>query len=558
MEPFDAITEEDKEFMKLYIKEYGGAEIYDLKPIFKCWNKNKRTLFKGFGNKLRISIPVEIKRNTKQYYEQLQKLYTPVALYDHEEAQEFLRELRHRPDYLCGYYQNEFLGSVIEHILKNYHWKMADTFLRLISYTNVESGKTCREYCFPGLITVGQGVKIAKAIQKVLKAINYSRMDLFEEWRNAISNLNSNKTIKTNMVFSIHPIDYMTMSDNNCNWTSCMSWQSNGAYSVGTLEMMNSNVAVVAYLESKTPFNVFDMTVAPNKFWRALMFVHRDILLIGKNYPYQSEEISKRALQELSLILKENLDWSYSFQNQLYKDLRFGSNDFVREKLSRYKMKYKGRETRHKIICYTHLMYNDMIEDSFCSYWCYRNKPKRTLFLNLSGPATCLCCGEPIHEKWDRASEVDCNRKLCRDCLDGACDHCGKVIQKGFYQEYYRIPTINKRTPVRVCKDCALNEYRYSVYFNKFCSYESINAQYYNKVVLFDDSQNKITIPHWAVLGLEAGKVSYYDRIPSYINSCDTEFSLRWLKNCGKTREDLRNCTETIKVKEEMLDEYCK
>lgn len=437
MQPFDKLTQENIEFIKAYINDYAEVCVEDLRPILKTWNKSKRTLFKVFGGELQVKIPVEVPRNTIIYSKQLREIYNPYTIRTTWDMEDFLHG-----NYAKTIIKNKFVYEAINFIIKETKRDLGTVkdFTRLFSHSNVEEGKTLCDYNFPYYnLTIRQGTKIAKAIQRILKTANYPDMHLFEEWRNAISNLNSNRSIKANLVLSINPIDYMTMSDNNCDWSSCMSWINSGMYSIGTVEMMNSNVAVVAYLESKVPYEVCGMT-APNKSWRALLFVHKDIMIVGKNYPYNHEGLCKVALYHMSKLVKDNLNWDYSFKDQLYRDLRyFDSNDFVRFRLSRDKMRYKfqfkdgqrSRAARHKIICYTRLMYNDMLADHDACYWCYRNKVDKTLFLNLSGRATCMCCGEYMYDNDEFASQEDCNTKVCSSCRRrNRCVSCHKIYQQ--------------------------------------------------------------------------------------------------------------------------------
>ena len=435
MQPFDKLTNENIDFIKAYINSYANAKVDDLRPVLNVWNKNKRTLFKALGGELQVKIPIEVPRNTLIYHNQLNKIYYSYPITTVYEMCDFLES-----NYIKNTIRNEFVSGAIEYLIKETNdINTVRSFSRMLSHTNVEEGKTVRDYEFPHYnLTIRQGTKIAKAIQRVLKVAKYPDMHLFEDWRNAISNLNANRSVKANLVLSINPIDYMTMSDNNCDWSSCMSWTRDGMYSTGTIEMMNSNVAVVAYLESDTPYEVCGM-FAPNKSWRALLFVHKDIMIVGKNYPYYHEGLCQTALYHMSKLVKHNLNWDYSFKNQLYHDLiHFESNEFVRADLSRQKMRYKSRyqdgkwthTNRHKILCYTRLMYNDMICDRETSYWCYRNKVDKTLFLNLSGRATCMCCGEYIYDEWDSPRNEDCTLKVCHHCRNNNhCVYCNKVYQ---------------------------------------------------------------------------------------------------------------------------------
>ena len=54
-----------------------------------------------------------------------------------------------------------------------------------------------------------------RAIRKILEYFEFPFMDTFNQWRDDISVINTDKEINGELVFSIHPIDFMTMSDNN-------------------------------------------------------------------------------------------------------------------------------------------------------------------------------------------------------------------------------------------------------------------------------------------------------------------------------------------------------
>jgi hypothetical protein len=200
--------------------------------------------------------------------------------------------------------------------------------------------------------------------------------------------------------------------------------------------------------------------------------VHKDIIIVGKNYPYYHEGLCQAALREMGKLVKENLNWHYSFKNQPYQDMmRFDSNEFVRFDLSRMRMMHKldkrtytWSKNRHKIICYTRMMYNDMICDHESIYWCYRNKVEKTLFLNLSGRATCVCCGEYIFDKWENPRNEEGSAKICNECLyHRSCTHCSKVYQR----------------PELHLVEIVLNGGRYSSHERHLCKNELDKVRYY-------------------------------------------------------------------------------
>ena len=72
MEIFDRITPKEQETIKNYIRMYAGvAESAPLNQVLQVWNKQKRTLYKGLGKRLRVRIPVEIPRNALYYQKEL-------------------------------------------------------------------------------------------------------------------------------------------------------------------------------------------------------------------------------------------------------------------------------------------------------------------------------------------------------------------------------------------------------------------------------------------------------------------------------------------------------
>ena len=452
MQPFDLLTDEDKELIKEYCISYASVEPSSVEEVLSAWNKNKKKLLKIFGNQLRISIPIEVETNQNNMMNKYKRLYLPLNLFDSHDVLSYKKDIRN----------HDFINSLGLWLKDTYEYGKMQTvkqIVELTKYYNYEIGKTNRTYIFNGGKTgkdlkIPAGTKILRAFRKVLEYYNFPYMDDFEKWRDDLSVISTDKKIKSELVFSIHPIDFMTMSDNRCGWTSCMSWINHGGYSTGTIEMLNSNLAVVVYLKSKDinfTFNDFDI---PNKSWRALMFVHKNILLIGKHYPYQSEIIAKTALDEFQKILKRNIGWTYQYKNQKYFDmLRSYNNHYVKCELSRLK--------EHKIFTYTNIMYNDILEDHSTDYWCCRNYVKKSLYLNLSGKATCMCCGKPI-DKYGY-DEIDTTNKFCIDCYNKfGCLWCRRVSK---HNEFVTVMMKTYRKPLKekICVDCLQNDYYFDI-----------------------------------------------------------------------------------------------
>lgn len=449
MRPIDLLTDEDKQLIVEYSTSYASVEPSSVEEVLFAWNKNKKQLLKVFGNQLRISIPIEVEADQKHLKQRYRALYYPLSMFDEFDFTHFEPDPRNHP----------FMNTLGQWMRDNYANNMMTYFkgiIDLTKYCHCESGKTLTEHIFRHGrngkdLKIPAGTKTMRAIRKALEYYNFPYMEMFDQWRDELSVVFTDKNIKSNMVFSIHPIDYMTMSDNRCGWTSCMSWISRGGYSTGTIEMMNSDVAIVVYLESTADNFIFNGHKIPNKSWRTLAFIHKDILLIGKHYPYQSELLAKTALRELQKIIKDNVGWTYQYKEQLYLDLiNSHNNRYVKENMER-------RKHEHKIFTYMNIMYHDMIQDHDTKYWCCRNYVKKSLYLNLSGKATCMCCGEPIDK--DGFDDIDTSHKCCEDCMrEYGCPNCRQVSKN---RKTTRVKIRNHWGASTLCRchDCLTNDF---------------------------------------------------------------------------------------------------
>lgn len=463
MEVFDTLTPEDKETIKDYISIYAGAEVANLHITLNEWNKNKKTLYKALGHNLRVKIPIEIKKSEYEFHRELSKVYRQIfppyrAMYDSYTTAIDLANSKIA--------NNEKLSLVDDIILflrdLNKNGKISLNAITcvgwLFNYDNIRHEYinsfppfTTDKYCFKfnnREMTIKLGQKIIKTIQKVLNFYGYDMSNgLFEEFRNKVSNITTSSNIKSNLVLSIHPIDYMTMSDNNCGWSSCMSWKSNGSYSDGTIEMMNSNMVVVAYLESDKQF-IVNNHIIPNKSWRMLLYVHKNILVAGKSYPYHNSELDKKALEELYKLVNKNLKWDYKYKKQEYRDLY----SYLPNEENQINIHWISK--KQIVIVTGHAMYNDLLEDKDSIYLCYRNIPKKGIVLNASGKNTCLVCGLQHYGTT--------SKKICNSCKENySCRECHNSDPNKKHFKISAVDNDNYRIyEVNICERC-IDDYRW-------------------------------------------------------------------------------------------------
>lgn len=243
------------------------------------------------------------------------------------------------------------------------------------------------------------GAKLLKVLSKILDFYDFPEdtKRLYEDYRIKHSQILNEKNIKGELCLSIHPLDYITMSMNECGWRSCMAWDDEGEYRRGTVEMMNSDCVVVAYLKSSV-----NMSNGWNsKRWRELFIVNRDLILGIKGYPFWSSSLELEVLK-----------WLKELSPATYDDKLYTLED------GRYVI-----DTDLEIFPETEAMYNDIYakHNLYLAPWLL-DEDQYTI--NYSGASQCLACGSC--DKWfDSESYL-----ACEDCYEVYhCYNCGDPFE---------------------------------------------------------------------------------------------------------------------------------
>ena len=477
MRAYDALGQYDKLAIRKYIEVYGNVEVSNdrLGVVLYEWNKSKSFLFsKVFDGQLRRKFKLTTAIDRSEMLEHLKKTYhVPYLVHTVESLDSYL--VYHSDDT----YGNPLVYNVIKYIRELIDripkldplpltvedcLHMSRVFIHLIKYDNIISNSVDQQWTYSYPLfdkqhvhtrIVRRGSKTIKAVRTFLIDIGFDQMDLFDSWRNKLSEVTTIKEKTCDFVLSIHPIDFMTMSDNDCNWTSCMSWN-DGEYSNGSVEMMNSPFVVIGYTESEDkPECKRGGYSIPNKSWRCLFYVSKELILSGKAYPYNNPTISGKGIELLQEMVGDafgdgnyygeierydDMDWYYShydgnslssyetivedinessdgwtgfdFEDE-YEDERYDEEDESLEDFCERRLK---EELDGKCIIYTgDFMYNDLFEDSGYGYLCAKKVGLSGLHgLDFSGACTCMCCGTPIYLS-DVSSSTD---KFCFECKD--------------------------------------------------------------------------------------------------------------------------------------------
>lgn len=426
MNIFEKISENDRAQISDYIESFGGFDATSLSlkaplnHILRFWDKNKEDLFKVFGGELILTKKVSFNKPTRVLEDDVANMigwggagHTFYVNFDNWARS--TANADHRYDLMALMYCETLAANIYSGI----------------SFSiPTPDGHT---------LAINSGCKVSKVLGKIASNFNLGG---YEEFRLAHSLCLNQKQLKGELCVSIHPLDYMTMSDNECGWDSCMNWRGPGDYRQGTVEMMNSPYVVVAYLKASEDMETCCGWNWNNKKWRQLFIVTPHIITGIRQYPYNSDELNGITLKWLRELAEKNGAWGpYEENAVIVRNNNF--NTFAS----------LGRDVYLSFS--TRFMYNDFYNEhlSFIS----ADIPS-DYHLCFSGESECMQCGEDIscYDECDMESScLTCNEcehiVWCSECgervdaseiinIDGArvCEYC--------YGEHYRECAICEET----------------------------------------------------------------------------------------------------------------
>ena len=272
-------------------------------------------------------------------------------------------------------------------------------FQELLDISTLQSGTY--EYmsftlCYEGrTLKIRTGTRLLKVLHRIVSFLRVPVLeDLLKEFEKEYSVALSNKEIEGNLCVSIHPLDYLTMSDNAAHWTTCTSVRTRGDKRIGTIEMMNSPYVIVAYIEDPKSSMTIGVNDWNNKLWRELILVTSKTMINIKGYPYYNDTLSQAALE------------------------------FVNEILGNYKDSGRTLTIDDNIYPLTEYMYNDFFTPNTNHYvWLQKDSewPDCSYIIDYAGITQCLWCGQKMEVEADNRETM-----ICDDCLGIVyCSCCG-------------------------------------------------------------------------------------------------------------------------------------
>ena len=440
MTPFEKLTAEEKSLIHSYISCYAPYNHTsccmsdDLGYILRHWNDEKENyLFNLFGGELIVSKQIKYEKDVSELAKEISdKMFNgsidnPMRIF-YDNFHSYINKVC---DWSTSCLCDRLLSSKILAANKTNH---SDFIIRIKNLDNEEK-----------IFSVPKGCKPVKVLGKIAEWCN---IEGFEEFRIAHSQILNQKAISGNLCLSIHPMDYMTMSDNGSGWSSCMSWTERGGYRQGTVEMMNSNCTIVAYItasESYVP--ICGEMPWNNKKWRSLVVCSDDVIRTVKNYPYYNSFINDQAINFIAELAEKNLNRKYEekiyifgedsddsftyLEGKGFYDFKFHTDDH-----SMYNDFYST--THHMRVCEgdfsverTDRYTSSQAHISPCQYLSNADKEVYgdvdTYYFNYCGESQCMWCGGPLNCDYE-VDEFDC-LLCCSDCeTQTTCECCGCFV----------------------------------------------------------------------------------------------------------------------------------
>ena len=383
----------------------------DIVSLLAVWADRKRHLSKLFGNQLIISKEYNYQKSEQQLTWELDKFKYTTTFYS---------------SYTAKVFANFPSSAGINNMVR-------DALFQLIDSKTLINNK----YTGPSvLVTIGEteytlrtGCKAMKALLKLNSLLGTQG---FEDFRIRHSRVLNEREIKGKLCLSIHPLDFWTMSDNDCKWESCFCWnqeKGGGGYQMGAVEMMNSPTALIAYVEAEKDMKLgFSDLTWNNKKWRQIFVADGSLLMGIKGYPYQNDHLTQFCLDWLKELAKEN--WNYKYSNEVVKydgkDTLIPLSDSTEG--AKIRLIIPGYAYNDLLCVKHHLVYPalDLLEED-----CGQYLGKKVIEIDYGGDTQCLSCGETTAAEFDG--------EFCLSCVDCqtllSCPVCGEFVETLYYDD---------------------------------------------------------------------------------------------------------------------------
>jgi len=309
---------------------------------------------------------------------------------------------------------------------------------------------------------------------KLLRAFKFFETNerTLDDLQTTASRLIQENKVEGKFCISVHPLDYISCSENRYNWRSCHALD--GEYRSGNLSYMADKSTVICYIKGDEDVRLPNFpgdVLWNNKKWRMWLYLadEHNALMAGRPYPFTIGGVLEYIRYNFfNLLGFAEYRWSrwhhdiihtYEFKDGTeetvpMRDILVMNGQFV----SRWDI-IKDGSTLH---------YNDLLKSSYYTPWyCWRTTTREKIFFTVGEEVKCLRCGEGNIGAPDSMMCDDCNNQygrsydyctccderhptdemycvngdmVCSRCFDNhcvICHHCGDYLweEDAYYDE---------------------------------------------------------------------------------------------------------------------------
>ena len=428
----------------------------DTDALFEKWFEAKREIIESWGGNLVVELPHKVifELSQKEKDTRLDEFINSVSItFDNEALASFLEDNRQ------GFFKNRVVADGEAHM-------------------NGETHKIPLD-------------------MKLLKAFKYFEDDerVVKELQTIASMIIQEDKVEGYLCFSVHPLDFISSSENTYNWRSCHALD--GEYRSGNLSYMVDSSTIMCYLrggENEKLPNFPKEVPWNSKKWRMWLFLSEkwDVMFAGRQYPFFSRTALDIIKDELvkgpGALFKNSGSWSWWHDDTL--------NEFhFKEESPEDPFEIDGGYLMWPYVCISNelfpinnvvkdasysMHFNDLLRSSFYKpYYCFRRyRPVgQTPKVILGGSIPCLACGSHPVATTDSMLCEECELEFgnSEDERYGYCDLCDRRI---VIDDAYLIDSCGHL----ICESCREYHARQCEHCGDLC---------YNEDVVYDKESHK-------------------------------------------------------------------
>lgn len=445
-----------EQFIKV-IQATQGIPEPKVDSLFTKWERNKRFFYTKFGNRYIYEYPEEVVFELSDSAKQ-------------SKLEEFI-------EIVSTNYNNSALANFLEMNTKNF-------------FSNLTVEPYHDSYYD---IYVPKGTKIIRAFKYF-----EDNKKVLSELQSLASQIVQENKVRGTLCLSIHPLDYLSVSETPYGWTSCHSLD--GDYRLGNLNYMVDKSTVVCYLKSTN--DTFDLVPGVEwncKKWRMLMFFSTDFNMVfaGRQYPFFHEPAMDFVLKKIFVEVFKDYwsDWYNEYIDHLSITKGNDKTDYLFN--SRYvpvgpelvKMEELTRRTSETYF------FNDLLWSNYytkpyyafreyCTMWRQtsvdgseylleqggRANVNTTIF-DLGEPVPCLRCGKTATMISSRMQCCDCEAEYGTEDLEefAYCACCNRRFfeEDGIHIDDCLICPSCAENETTCCEHCGNLEFNYNMRYNR-------------------------------------------------------------------------------------------